>query len=670
MKKKLFAIILCIMLVITFIPTTTLAYDSGLYNDNDFYKMQAFLNQMSDDGVNTNGQLLSPSYNPDDPSMSSWGAGITWTDDASNKRISAISWSYTGIKGNLDLSGFTSLTSVVIVVTSLNTIDVSGDSALSYLNIKYNDHLSAATGTAGLASLDTVMCSNCPNLTSLNVSGCTSLKLLDARECSIDTLDITGCTLLETLFVYSNKLTQLDVSSFGALTELYCEDNPEMASLTIQGASNLEDVRCSGGKIGTLNASGLTKLVKLDCSDNEIETLDLTGDTALEELRCNNNKIGSLSVAGFSNLTILDCSYNNLTAIDGISDTAISELSCSSNEIEELDLSSMSDLYVLLCDNNKIQSLDLSDKTALAVVACNNNKLTSLNTAGDTALLMFVCSDNLLTTLDLSDSTDILYIVATANKFTSIKAMFSDKSVTLNVKGDGYAELYRVDEEFYANAIPNSGLNFIDWTQSGTEVSTSQKYDLTEDMEYNLTANFGYTLTFDKNGGDTDASPLTETVVSGEKATEPATEPTKAGLVFDGWYKEAGCINEWNFDTDTVDANTTLFAKWSELALTMSAADGKMFTGGRITITPNGAGGTWDFDTSFLSRNGNVFTALKAGTVTVRYTLGNVTKSVDIIISQAAMPQTGQNFTVVYLLLTAAAAAGVTLIIVAKRRKV
>lgn len=668
MKKKLLAFILGVMLVITFIPTTALAYDSGLYNDNDFYKMQAFLNQMSDDGVHTNGQLLSPSYNPDDPSMSSWGAGITWTDGASDRRISAISWSYTGIKGNLDLSGFTSLTSVVIVVTSLNTIDVSGDSALSYLNIKYNDQLTAATGTAGLTSLETVMCSNCPNLTSLNVSGCTALTLLDARECSIDTLNITGCSLIETLFVYSNKLTQLDISSFGALTELYCEDNPEMASLTIQGASNLEDVRCSGGKIGTLNASGLTKLVKLDCSDNEIETLDLTGDTALEELRCNNNKIGSLSVAGFSNLTILDCSYNNLTAIDGLSDTAISELSCSSNEIEELDLSSMSDLYVMLCDNNKIQSLDLSDKTALAVVACNNNKLTSLNTAGDTALLMFVCSDNLLTTLDLSDSTDILYIDAIANQLTSIKAVLSDIPVTLTANGEGYVEISNIGG-FYANAIPKSGLNFIDWTQSGTEVSTSQKYDLAADTAYNLTANFGYTVTFDKNGGDTDASPLTEAVVSGEKATAPATEPTKAGLVFDGWYKEAGCINEWNFDTDTVDADTTLFAKWSELALTMSASDGKMFTGGRITITPNGAGGTWDFDTSFLSRNGNVFTALKAGTVTVRYTLGNVTKSVDIIISQAAMPQTGQNFTVVYLLLTAAAFAGVTLIIVARRKK-
>lgn len=669
MRKKLFAIILCVMLVITFIPTTTLAYDYGLnYNDNDFYKMQSFLNQMSDDGVHTNGQILSPTYNPDDPSPSSWGFGIVWTDGATDKCISAISWVDAGIKGNLDISGFTSLTSVVIFRTSINSINVSGDSALNFLNIKYNDQLSAATGTAGLTSLETVLCANCGSLTSLNVSGCTSLTLLDARECSIDTLDITGCSPLETLFVSNNKLTQLDVSSFGALTELYCEDNPEMASLTIKGASNLERVSCSDGKIGTLDASGLTKLVNLDCSENEIETLDLTGDTALEELHCYNNKIGSLNVTGFSNLNILDCNYNNLTAIDGIKDTAISQLICNNNEIEELDLSGMSNMIILACYNNKLQSLDLSGDTMLAYAICDNNELTELNTAGDTALLGLTCGNNLLTALDISESTGLLYIDTIGNHLTSIKAVLSENPVTLTAKGEGYVEISNLDG-FYANAIPKSGLIFIDWTQSGTEVSTSLKYDLAEDTAYNLTANFGYTVTFDKNGGDTDANPLTEAVVSGEKATVPETEPTRAGLVFDGWYKEAGCINEWDFESDTVNANTTLFAKWSELALTMSAADGKMFTGGRITITPNGAGGTWEYDSSYLSRNGNVFTALKPGTVTVSYTLGGITKSVDIIISQAAMPQTGQNFAIVYLLLTAAAAAGTALVIIARRKK-
>ena len=77
-----------------------------------------------------------------------------------------------------------------------------------------------------------------------------------------------------------------------------------------------------------------------------------------------------------------------------------------------------------------------------------------------------------------------------------------------------------------------------------------------------------FTVTFDRNGGTTDASP------SSRQATEaipaptigmPTTAPTRTGgynLVFDGWYKEPGTINPWNFSTDTVTGNITLYAKW------------------------------------------------------------------------------------------------------------
>lgn len=51
----------------------------------------------------------------------------------------------------------------------------------------------------------------------------------------------------------------------------------------------------------------------------------------------------------------------------------------------------------------------------------------------------------------------------------------------------------------------------------------------------------------------------------GAKATAP-TAPTKTGFTFDGWYKEAACTTAWNFATDTVDAPTTVYAKWTPVA--------------------------------------------------------------------------------------------------------
>ncbi|MBR4431735.1 MAG: InlB B-repeat-containing protein [Paludibacteraceae bacterium] len=69
-----------------------------------------------------------------------------------------------------------------------------------------------------------------------------------------------------------------------------------------------------------------------------------------------------------------------------------------------------------------------------------------------------------------------------------------------------------------------------------------------------------YTVTFDVKGHG--SAPANQEVVSGETVTEPAA-PTAAGYTFGGWYKEPGCTNAWNFSTDVVNENKTLYAKWT-----------------------------------------------------------------------------------------------------------
>ena len=68
-----------------------------------------------------------------------------------------------------------------------------------------------------------------------------------------------------------------------------------------------------------------------------------------------------------------------------------------------------------------------------------------------------------------------------------------------------------------------------------------------------------YTVEYNSVGGSAVTS---EVVDAGEKATEPVA-PTKEGYTFDGWYKEAQYLNEWDFD-DPVTENLTLYAKWTE----------------------------------------------------------------------------------------------------------
>lgn len=69
-----------------------------------------------------------------------------------------------------------------------------------------------------------------------------------------------------------------------------------------------------------------------------------------------------------------------------------------------------------------------------------------------------------------------------------------------------------------------------------------------------------YTVTFNSQGGTSVAS---QTIASGGKVTKPA-DPTKKDYEFAGWYKEADCKTAWDFAKDTVTANTTLYAKWTE----------------------------------------------------------------------------------------------------------
>ena len=68
-------------------------------------------------------------------------------------------------------------------------------------------------------------------------------------------------------------------------------------------------------------------------------------------------------------------------------------------------------------------------------------------------------------------------------------------------------------------------------------------------------------VTFDTQGGSTVNA---VEVTKGGKVTKPATDPTKADKVFAGWYKESACTTPWNFDTDVVNADITIYAKWDD----------------------------------------------------------------------------------------------------------
>ena len=66
-----------------------------------------------------------------------------------------------------------------------------------------------------------------------------------------------------------------------------------------------------------------------------------------------------------------------------------------------------------------------------------------------------------------------------------------------------------------------------------------------------------YNVTFNSNGW---TSIDTQVVGEWAKAKKP-TDPTRDGYTFDKWYSDEALTKEWNFDSDTVNENITLYAK-------------------------------------------------------------------------------------------------------------
>jgi len=71
-----------------------------------------------------------------------------------------------------------------------------------------------------------------------------------------------------------------------------------------------------------------------------------------------------------------------------------------------------------------------------------------------------------------------------------------------------------------------------------------------------------YTVSWNSDGGT--PAPAQRTVDHGDDISEPAAM-TKTGYTFGGWYKNAEFTGAeaWDFDTDVVTANITLYAKWT-----------------------------------------------------------------------------------------------------------
>ena len=205
---------------------------------------------------------------------------------------------------------------------------------------------------------------------------------------------------------YDNEGNSIDRDGDGQISE---KEAMLVETLLIGGdIRNLEEIKY------------FTALTYLDCSDNQLTSLDLSKNTALTYLSCSDNQLTSLDLSNNTALTYLWCGGNQLTSLDVSKNTALTELACSYNQLTSLDLSKNTVLTYLRCSDNQLTSLDVSKNTALETLYCSDNQLTSLDVSKNTALTKLYCSDNQLTSLDVSNNTALTYLRCYSTQLTSL----------------------------------------------------------------------------------------------------------------------------------------------------------------------------------------------------------------------------------------------------------
>jgi Leucine-rich repeat (LRR) protein len=333
------------------------------------------------------------------------GDGILFNDSVLTGNINTVTQLQVynlSISNLTGIEDFTALSELDCYVNQLTTLDVSNNTALTYLDCGSNQLTSL--DVSNNIALNILGCySN--QLTTLDVSNNTALTYLSCEFNQLTSIDLRNHTLSGLALLTSNNLELfcIDVDNpqlaqavfFGnidswtsfdtnCVTALGCADT---LAFNYDSTATVNDGSCYYGKT----------YVPDDNFENYLEAFGMGDGIML------NDSVLTVNINTVTNLNVDNLNISDLTGIEDF--TALTTLDCTNNQLTSLDVSQNTALTYLNCYTNGITSLDLSNNFALTSLLCSYNSLTSLDLSLNTALSSLLCFDNQLTSLDLSNQT-------------------------------------------------------------------------------------------------------------------------------------------------------------------------------------------------------------------------------------------------------------------------
>ena len=166
-------------------------------------------------------------------------------------------------------------------------------------------------------------------------------------------------------------------------------------------------------------------------------------------------------------------------------------------------------------------------------------------------------------------------------------------------------------------AEPKTGYDISGWSGDATVEPDNKTAKLTVTKNSSVTVNFAlkkYKVTFDTQGVSAIAPVKVE---HGKKITKPAPDPANPPFAFGGWYKEKDCKTLWDFATDTVTEDSTLYAQWK---ITIQ------YNSNKIKCRKNGGGDINPGDTVHENDKLNFEAILPDGRIVDKWTINGTPK--------------------------------------------
>lgn len=353
-----------------------------------------------------------------------------------------------GLLSNIDVSTNPALTALYVQFNNLSTLDVTqnpnlvtlhaASNYLTSLNISNNTLLQGLyLGNMGSGA---GACTN--RIGSLNFTTNNQIRYVEA-DCNLMTsLDFSGKTTLLTLLVQdAPNLTSVNLSGASSMTSAQIHRSP-VSTLTLSGNTALTTLSCMGGcNLGTFNGTQAPNLTWLDVAGANLTSITLTANTALQTLyigrvglgAANNNAITSLNLTGNPNLVNLFFDNNPITTLDVSNKTSLVTLQgypCYS--LTSLNTTGATALQNLTLYGNQVPALALTTNTALRTLDTSyNTVMTTLNVSANTSMITIgAIGATALTSVNVTGLTQLTQLQIQSSPVTTL-TMGSNSSLNL-----------------------------------------------------------------------------------------------------------------------------------------------------------------------------------------------------------------------------------------------